>query len=70
MRLTLQSQTVGDVVVVRCQGRIISGDEVRSLQLELERLTQVRKKVVLQLAEVSHIDSSGLGALVRHFGML
>jgi anti-anti-sigma factor len=70
MRLTLQSRTVGDVVVVRCQGRIISGDEVRSLQLELERLTQVRKKVVLQLAEVSHIDSSGLGALVRHFGML
>jgi hypothetical protein len=41
MRLTLQSQKVGEVVVVRCRGRIVSGDEVRFLQLELEKLTDL-----------------------------
>ncbi len=70
MQLTLQSQKVGEVVVVRCRGRIVSGDEVRFLQLELEKLTDLSKKVVLQLAEVTYLDSGGLGALVRIFGVL
>ena len=70
MQLTLQTQNVGNVVVVRCRGRIVSGDEVRFLQLELEKQTDLTKNVVLQLAEVSYVDSGGLGALVRIFGIL
>ena len=70
MQLTLQSHNVGEVVVVRCRGRIVSGDEVRFLQLELDKLTELTKNVVLQLAEVSYLDSGGLGALVRIFGVL
>ena len=65
MQLILQSQIMGDVVVIHCQGRIVLGDEVRTLQQEVEKLTHVRKSVVLQLAEVSYVDSGGLGALVR-----
>jgi anti-anti-sigma factor len=70
MNLTLQSETVGEVVVVRCRGRIVSGDESRFLQLELEKLTELRKNVVMNLAEVTYVDSGGLGTLVRLFGML
>jgi anti-sigma B factor antagonist len=70
MQLTLENQKVGDVVVIRCQGRIVAGAEISSLQLEIETLTRMTKKVVLQLAEVSFIDSAGLGALVRQFGVL
>jgi anti-sigma B factor antagonist len=70
MQLTLQSQMAGDVVIIRCQGRIVSGEEVRALQHEVEKLTRVTKRVVLQLAETSYIDSGGLGALVRLFGVL
>jgi anti-sigma B factor antagonist len=70
MELSLQNQKVGDVVVVRCQGRIVVGAEISLLQLELEKLTQLTKKVVLQMGEVSFIDSVGLGALVRQFGVL
>jgi anti-sigma B factor antagonist len=70
MQLSLQNQKIGDVVVIRCQGRIVVGAEISSLQLELEKLTQLTKKVVLQLGEVSFIDSVGLGALVRQFGVL
>jgi anti-sigma B factor antagonist len=70
MQLSLQNQKIGDVVVIRCEGRIVVGAEISSLQLELEKLTQLTKKVVLHLGEVSFIDSVGLGALVRQFGVL
>jgi anti-sigma B factor antagonist len=70
MQLSVQSQKIGDIVVVRCQGRITVGAEVASLQSELEKLTVLTKKVVLQLGEVSFVDSVGLGALVRQFSVL
>jgi anti-anti-sigma factor len=77
MRLTLQSRTMEDVVVIRCRGRIVAGTEAEALQVELERQTQIPgtnlltvKWVVLQLAEVDYIDSFGLGSLVRMSGVL
>jgi anti-anti-sigma factor len=70
MNLILQSQNMEHVVVIRCQGRIVLGDEIHALQLEVGKLRQLKKRVVLQLAEVNYIDSAGLGALVRLFGML
>src|SRR5215831_6097828 len=77
MQLTLQSQLMEDVVVIRCQGRIVAGAEVEALQAELEKQTKIpgtnflkTKRVVLQLAEADFIDSSGVGALVRMFGVL
>jgi anti-anti-sigma factor len=77
MRLTLQSQLTGDVVVIRCRGRIVAGEEADALEAELERQTKipgtiivVSKKVVLQMAETDFIDSSGLGSLVRMLSVL
>jgi anti-sigma B factor antagonist len=72
MQLILQSEHKTDVVVVRCRGRIVTGEEAQLLQREVEKLTQLTltKKVVLQLAEVSYVDSGGLGALVRLLGVL
>ena len=70
MQLTLQSQKIGDVVIVRCKGRITVGAEIAALQQELEKLTVLTKKVVLQLGEVSFLDSVGLGALVRQLNTL
>lgn len=70
MQLSLQSENKGDVVVIRCRGRIVSGEEAQFLQREVEKLTQLTKNVVLQLAEVNYVDSGGLGALVRLRGVL
>ncbi len=70
MELNLQNQKFDDIVVVRCQGRIVVGAEITSLQQELEKLTVLTKKVVLHVGEVTFIDSVGLGALVRQFGTL
>jgi anti-sigma B factor antagonist len=58
------------VVVIRCQGRIVTGDEVRHLQHEIEKHTLETKKFVLHIAEVTYVDSGGLGALVRLAGVL
>jgi anti-sigma B factor antagonist len=77
MRLTLQSELMEDVVVIRCKGRIVYGAEVNALLAEVETQTKSPgtdilsvKNVVLQLAETDYIDSSGLGALIRLFGIL
>jgi anti-anti-sigma factor len=70
MKLVCQSQKIGDVVVIRCDGRIVAGDEVRTLLLEIERFRLETNKFVLQLAAVAYIDSGGLGAIVRLLGTL
>jgi anti-anti-sigma factor len=70
MHLSLKSQTLGNVVVIRCTGRILTGDEARQLQQEIEKLTALTKNVVLNLAEVTYLDSGGLGSIVRMYGVL
>ena len=70
MKLICHSQKAGDVVVIRCSGRIVAGEEVRSLQSETEKFLLETKKFVLQLAEVAYVDSGGLGAIVRLLGTL
>jgi anti-sigma B factor antagonist len=70
MNLTLQSQCIAGVAVIRCQGRIVVGAEVQLLQAEVEKYRLETKNYVLQLGEVSYVDSGGLGALVRLAGTL
>jgi anti-sigma B factor antagonist len=65
MPLRLDSRPVGDVMVVQCNGRIVAGADVHSLQVHLEKLLPKHHDVVLQLERVEFVDSSGLGALVR-----
>jgi anti-anti-sigma factor len=65
MQLKLQNERIGNVVVIRCDGRIVTGDEVQALQIEVEKLTLDTNQVILNLAQVNFLDSGGLGALVR-----
>jgi len=68
--LTLSSRSVGDVVVIRCSGRIVGGPEVDSLRNSIKGLGSDLKQVVLHLGDVTFIDSSGLGTIVRLLGGL
>ncbi|HTA44106.1 MAG TPA: STAS domain-containing protein [Bryobacteraceae bacterium] len=77
MPLTFESQVIDKVVVIRCKGRIALGPEVSELEAEVDRHTRIDgsstfriKLVVLQLEETDFVDSSGLGTLVRLFGIL
>ena len=66
MSLTLQSRCVGDVTVVTCSGRIVAGEESKSLQVCLDRLLPETPHVLLHLGAVDFIDSGGLGLIARY----
>lgn len=70
MRLTLQTQVMNDVLVIRCKGRIVLGEEASDLLAELDTQTELWTKVVLNLAETDYLDSFGLGTLVRTHSVL
>jgi anti-sigma B factor antagonist len=55
----------GDVTIVDVRGRftMIEGQAVHELLIDLFR--DGRKKVLLNLREVSYLDSSGVGQLIR-----
>jgi anti-anti-sigma factor len=65
MPLDLESRQVGDVVVIRCRGRLVAGNECQSLQSEVKQVILEVRAVILDLSEVQFVDSSGLGTLVR-----
>ena len=59
--VTIIRQVTHDIVL--CKGRITS-DTVHSLKTTVKPLFFESKTVVLDLTEVSYVDSSGLGAIV------
>jgi anti-sigma B factor antagonist len=63
--LTLDTREVGRVTIVRCNGRIVAGGESDSLRAHIAWLLRDRRSIILHLGEVSFIDSSGLGTMVR-----
>lgn len=65
MALKISSRQVDGVAVVELSGRIVLGEESNALREQIKGLLAAgQKKIVLNLAEVSYIDSAGLGALV------
>ena len=65
MPLSFQSRSVGDITVVKCDGRIIEGAESATLRQHMNDLLPNAPWIVLHLGDVAFIDSSGLGLLVR-----
>lgn len=66
MALRLTNREVDDVTVVTLDGRIVLGEESGTLRERVKSLlAEGKKKLVLDLKNVTQIDSSGLGALVR-----
>ena len=65
MALKITSGEVGDVAVLWLDGRIVLGEETGVLRETVKSLiAQGKKKVVLNMNNVTLIDSAGLGALV------
>jgi anti-sigma B factor antagonist len=65
MNLQLKERWIWDVLVVQCVGRIVAGPEAEHLQQEVRKNFPHLPHVVLQMAEVEFIDSSGMGTIVR-----
>jgi anti-anti-sigma factor len=63
--LIVSSRRLGDVVIVQCCGRITAGEGCTVLHRYVTALQPDEINVVLHLGEVTHVDSSGAGMLVR-----
>jgi anti-sigma B factor antagonist len=64
LKLSLETRSRGDVVIVYCQGRIVYRDEAVALSNLVGEVLQSSGKVVLDLSGVRSIDSAGIGELV------
>jgi len=64
----LSTRQVGDVTVMDVAGRITLGEGSSALRDGLRELVgKNQKKILLNLGDVSYIDSSGIGELVSGF---
>ena len=66
--MKLSTREVSHVAVVDITGQIVLGDATGALRNAVRDLvSQGKKKIVLNLAHVSYIDSSGVGELVSGY---
>jgi anti-sigma B factor antagonist len=68
MSVKLTNRQVGDVTVIDVAGRITLGEGSSTLRDALRDLVKKdHKKILLNLKEVTYIDSSGIGELVSAY---
>ena len=68
MDLITSRREVGGVTIADLKGRIVLGEESAHLRnLVNEMLSRGDKKILLNLAEITYIDTSGLGNLINAF---
>jgi len=66
--MKIENRVVGDVQVLDCSGKITLGEGTMAVRNTVrELLKNGNKKIVLNLADVNYIDSSGIGELVSSF---
>ena len=70
MALKMSQREVDGVVVVALDGRIVLGEESNALREKVKGLLEKKKKkIVLNMDNITFIDSAGLGTLVvSHHG--
>jgi anti-anti-sigma factor len=70
MPLNLIPRFCADVYVIHCQGRIVVGEETKSLEAALDLGAREVSRLVLCMSELERVDSTGIGLLVRYASRL
>jgi anti-sigma B factor antagonist len=65
MSLSLDSRHCGRVFVIKCVGRIVTGEEAAILEACMNRGLLESTRIVVQTSDVTRVDSTGMGLLVR-----
>jgi len=66
MSLQIEERFCGNVSILQCTGRIVLGEELKTLEAVLDRVVREFHRIVLNVAGVTRLDSSGMGLLVRY----
>ena len=73
MPLELQQREVEGITILDLRGRLVAGGEfsvLRDAMDAIARQADSDKNIILNLKQVSYIDSSGLGALIAGHGQM
>ncbi len=62
--LTLTVDRSGSAAAVQCSGRLVAGGSDRLYQ-EVSQLIPGCKRILLDMTDLTHMDSTGLGTVVR-----
>ncbi len=65
MNLQLHYSNLDDGIMIRCEGRIVYGRATEELERRVRDLLPQLRHIVLELSQVTFVDSGGLGLLVR-----
>lgn len=65
MSLSVEARHCGAVYVMRCSGRIVVGEEMRVLETAINRGLREFLRFAVHVGDVSRVDSTGLGLMVR-----
>lgn len=66
--MKIEMRTVGDAQILDCSGRITLGEGTMSIRNTVRDILQSGvKKIILNLADINYIDSSGVGELVSTY---
>ena len=66
--MKIEIRTINDIKILDCSGKITLGEGTMSVRNTVRDIVQGgTKKIVLNLADVNYIDSSGVGELVSTF---
>ena len=67
MRLKISTRLIDDVIVVDCYGHLVFGEETTLLREQVKGLLPANPRVVLNLRDLTFMDSSGMGAIIELF---
>ncbi len=66
--MKIETRTIGDVNILDCSGKITLGEGTMTVRNTVRDILKGNgKKIVLNLADVNYIDSSGIGELVSTY---
>jgi anti-sigma B factor antagonist len=66
--MKIEMRTVGDVRILDCSGKITLGEGTMAVRNTVRDILKDNgKKIILNLANVNYIDSSGIGELVSTY---
>lgn len=66
--MKIEMRTVGDIRILDCSGKITLGEGTMTVRNTVRDILKDNgKKIILNLANVNYIDSSGIGELVSTY---